>query len=571
MSKPESNRIDAETTNSPSRGAGARWTTASQWFSNLNRPPRQLSRRALLAVIGLGLLAPAASRAQYIYTPTGNQNGNWNVAARWTGGPSGTFPNAIDATATFNLPASTAPSGNYNVQLSNTAGQNITVGAITVNNSASATGSLRFGANGNGTLTFQTSAGPATYTENAASPTDSTFNSVIFAPVTFASDTVITQNHNLTNNSGTQFSSSGNSPGGVTAASNITLTKEGQGNVEFGVAPTAPGAGFQGSVIVNNGAVRQTDNVFANAAAVTVNNGGQFQLGSSTITNWALGTGAILTLNGSGKAAGSAAPEGALRFQNNAATASFDSAVQLATTSSVFVNANLAPTPPNPVTYGHLTLSQSVSGQGGLVKDGPGILTLSQGNTYGSDGTITEVKAGTLLVENATGSATGANGVQIDAGAALGGSGIISGPVTSLGGILSPGSSPGTLTIGSLILDAASTLAYELDTPGIVGSGVNDLTVVNGDLILAGTLNVLPLGGFGAGTYRLFDYTGALSNSGLVINGLPTNLVGALDTSLAGQVNLTVTAVPEPASIVLVLVGGLGIAIARGVGRRSSK
>ncbi len=521
-------------------------------------------RNSVLTALAAGLLGASTANAQFIYVPTNNQSGNWNASARWTGGPEGTFPNAIDATATFNLPASTAPAGNYNVQLSNTPGQLITVGAITVNNSALTTGTLRFGANGNGSLIFQSSSGPATYTENAATPIDSTFNSVIFAPVTFASDTVITQNHNLLNNGGTTFNSSNNSPGGTTAASNITVTKEGLGNIEFNVAPTAPATGFEGTLVVNAGGVRITDNVFANAAAVKVNAGGQFQLGSAVLTNWSLAPGAVLTLNGTGKDVSTVNPSGALRFQNNSGTASFDNAVTLESDSTIFVNANLAPTPPNPITYGKLTLSQVVSGAGGLVKEGAGILALAQGNTYGGNTTVND---GTLLATNTTGSATGAGSVTVNALGALGGSGFIAGPVTFVGGgILAPGASPETLHTGSLTLDALTNLNYELATAGVVGSGVNDLTQVTGDLTLDGTLNITDFGGFGLGVYRLFDYTGQLIDNGLSIGTAPTGFSYAIDTSIASQVNLTVTAVPEPTTLAM---AGMGLGILGLVWRRN--
>lgn len=518
----------------------------------------RLLRHSRLTIPAALAILPSIAQAQYTWVPTGNQQGQWTASARWTGGPAGTFPNAADATATFNLPLSTAPSGNYNVQVSNTAGSAVTVGTVTINNSVGATGGLRFGANGNGTITFQSTNGPAQLIDNPAAPDDSAFNTTFFAPVIFASDTVITNNHNVAANASLQFDTSNNSPGGITAAPGITLTKEGLGNVEFNVAPAGPGEGFQGAVVVNNGAVRVTSNVFANASAVTVNSGGQYQLASSSLPNWALGAGAVLTLNGSGKSGG-ANPEGALRYQNGVSSGSFDSPVALASTSAVFVNAALEPTPPNPVTYGKLTLSQEVSGPGGLVKNGSGILDLTFANTYGGEENGTHVVAGTLLANNTTGSATGTGAVLVDAGAKLGGSGFIAGTVTSVGGILSPGNSAGTLTLGGLILDALSTLDYELDSV----AGPNDLIEVNGDLTLAGTLNVLPQGGFGVGVYRLFNYTGSFTDGPLTIAGLPTNLVGVIDTSIAGQVNLAVAAVPEPGTIVLGLIGGLGVVAAR--------
>jgi fibronectin-binding autotransporter adhesin len=222
------------------------------------------------------------------------------------------------------------------------------------------------------------------------------------------------------------------------------------------------------------------------------------------------------------------------------------------------VNADLAPTPPDPVTQSHLNLAGEVSGEGGLQKIGGGYLELSAANTYGG-GTV--VDAGVLVVSNTSGSATGSGTVVVNAGGTLGGSGSIAGSVSVVDGILAPGSSPGTLNVGGLSLSSASLLNYELDTPGVVGSGVNDLIVVGGDLTLDGTLAVSPLAGFGIGTYRLFDYTGSLSNLGLDLAGVPAEFLAAIDLSVPGQVNLSVNAVPEPSSVVLAVIGVVGIAV----------
>jgi autotransporter-associated beta strand protein len=526
---------------------------------------RRATVAALLAVAAIGVAAPQVASAQYTWSGAAAQSGNWTATARWTGGPAGTYPNTSSATATFNLPLSTAPSGVYNVQISNVAGSAVTTKGITVNNYSGVndTENLRFGANGNGTLTFQSADGPAFYTENAAA-TDSTGLTKIAAPTTFASDIVFTQNHAITSNTGTAFTSTNNSPGGVTAPVGVTFTKEGPGNVQFEVAPAGPGTGFQGAVVVNNGAVREEANVFANASSVTVNSGGQFQLGSSTVTNWSLAPGAVLGLSGPGKAAGTANPDGALRFQNNAATASFDNPVSLNGDSAIFVNANLAPVAPAPVTYAHFTLANTVSGNGGLIKTGPGILDLTQANSYGG---ATTVNAGTLLANNTSGSATSGGPVTVNVGATLGGSGFISGDVTFVGGALAPGNSPGLLTLGNTSFDGASSINYQLDVPNVINGLVNDLTQVNGNLVLDGTLNITALGGFGVGTYRLFNYTGSLTDNGLALGIVPAGFLGLIDTSLPNEVDLVISQVPEPATWVLASVGMVGVAFAARRGR----
>jgi fibronectin-binding autotransporter adhesin len=81
---------------------------------------------------------------------------------------------------------------------------------------------------------------------------------------------------------------------------------------------------------------------------------------------------------------------------------------------------------------------------------------------------------------------------------------------------------------------------YELDTPGIVGGGVNDLIEVNGNVTLDGTLNVSALSGFGIGKYRLMNYTGSLFNNGIDFGTMPATYAYQLQTAIAGRVSLLV-------------------------------
>ena len=99
---------------------------------------------------------------------------------------------------------------------------------------------------------------------------------------------------------------------------------------------------------------------------------------------------------------------------------------------------------------------------------------------------------------------------------------------------------PGTLSVGSLLLNIGSNLNFDLGTPNVVGSGVNDLLQVAGSLTLDGNLNIADAGGFGFGSYRLINYGGALTNNGLILGTVPAGFTGDLtvQTSVAGQVNL---------------------------------
>lgn len=183
---------------------------------------------------------------------------------------------------------------------------------------------------------------------------------------------------------------------------------------------------------------------------------------------------------------------------------------------------------------------------GGISKAGGGKLVLSGNNTYTGG---TSVTAGILQIDNASGSGTGSNFVNITAGGTLAGIGTITGPTTIDGtSALSPGDSPGTLHTAALALANTSSLLFDLGTAGVVDSGVNDLVAVNGNLTLDGVLTMNPQAGFGFGSYTIFTYTGTLTDNGVTVNPVG-GFTGTVDTSTPGVVLLNV--VPEP--------GGLGI------------
>ncbi len=132
------------------------------------------------------------------------------------------------------------------------------------------------------------------------------------------------------------------------------------------------------------------------------------------------------------------------------------------------------------------TLSGVFSGSGGVSKIGTGAIVLTNTNTYGGD---TFVDAGSLIVDGSIASSS----TTVNPNGLLGGVGTIGGNVIS-DGIVSPGDSPGTLTInGNYSQNSIGTLRIEV--AGLPG-GQHDLLFVGGSATLDGTLQVLRLNNF---------------------------------------------------------------------------
>ncbi|EMF0716275.1 autotransporter-associated beta strand repeat-containing protein [Citrobacter freundii] len=288
-----------------------------------------------------------------------------------------------------------------------------------------------------------------------------------------------------------------------------------------------------------NGGTLASTATFASGRAVDLNGAGAFDVASATtltMNGVVSGAGRLtkantgtLVLSGANTwTGGTTISGGTLQIGNGGTSGSFG-------TGNVTNNGTLAFNRSDVNSYNNV-----ISGTGAVVQSGSGSTTLSANNTYTG---ATTVSAGTLYVNGNQSSATGLT--TVSSGATLGGNGTIGGSVTVAdGGTLTPGASAdaaGTLTIrGNLALSSGAVLNYNLGQAGTVGGSLNDLTVVNGNLTLAGTLNVTTSTGgtFDAGVYRIISYAGSLTNNGMVLGALPAGANATLQTSVAGQVNL---------------------------------
>lgn len=317
-------------------------------------------------------------------------------------------------------------------------------------------------------------------------------------------------------------------------------TTDGSGNVLNIRHANALGSTVGTTTVTANNALQIQGNITTAAEALS--------LSGSGVAN----SGALRNISGNNTYSGAITLGSAARIQSDAGTLTLDVAAGNAISAT-----NLG------VTFagaGHIEINDSVNlGSGGLEKTGNGTLTLAAGVTHSYTG-ATNITQGKLVLN---GNISSSLLTSVGDTATLGGSGSTGDLSILNGGTLAPGNSVGSLTIdGDLGLHATSILAFELNPANMtVGANLNDLVSVAGNLTLDGLLSLSATSGdFSAvtgGSWRLFDYSGTLTNNLLTLNSMPSLASGyswSLDTATPGQVNLAV--VPEPRAALL---GGLGM------------
>ncbi len=221
----------------------------------------------------------------------------------------------------------------------------------------------------------------------------------------------------------------------------------------------------------------------------------------------------------------------------------------------------------------------NVSAASGVNLTNAGAINIGTGSTVTVGNPLTNAAGGTI-VDDGTLSMTTSN-LTLSAGT-LSGAGQVTftgaGKLVNSGGIVSPGNSPGTLSVsggggyqqsgtGSLFLELAGT-----------GAGQFDVLSVTGAAALGGTLDLQQIAGFTAAAGQSFDIltaSGGITGSFTTIN--PGNInpgiqpvFSLVSGGTVGRLSFQV-AVPEPGSLTLLGLGGIFlIGLRRRVNRASA-
>jgi autotransporter-associated beta strand protein len=250
-----------------------------------------------------------------------------------------------------------------------------------------------------------------------------------------------------------------------------TLDASGSGALVFSSALTATGAG-------------------AKTLTLTGTNTADNRIGGAIVNNSGANT-TSLTKDGTGKWVLSGAntytgattiSAGTLQIGSGGSTGSLSTSSALNNNGTLVFNRN------NAITQG-TDFASVIAGNGNVIQNGSGTLTLTGSNTYTGG---TTVSAGTLLVNTGASIATStsivnggllrvngtAGSVTVNGGGSLGGSGTVGALTLGSGGLLNPGNSPGTLTAASAIVLGGSTYNWQISAlEGTAGTNWDLLSV----------------------------------------------------------------------------------------------
>ncbi len=345
------------------------------------------------------------------------------------------------------------------------------------------------------------------------------------------------------------------------------LTVESGTNLGNALVVSSNNQGTSNATVIQNGGT-------VTAGSVQINNGSSSNSADQGVGLYELNGGTLVTGSIGGQNGGAA--YGTSTFDFNGGTLQASAAntgfMQGLTTANVQAGGAIINTNSFNDTISQALLHDATLGStpdGGLTKNGAGTLTLNAVDTYTgataiASGTLALSATGTIANSSAIDVQSGATfdvsaktaGFTLGAGQTLEGVGTVStgGHALTLDGTVAPGDAAmGTLTIDpAAIVDFAAGSDLTINAVG----AANDLLAVDGNLNLSGagdTLNFI--GTPTAGSYTIVTYTGTLT--GTFTN---TSLQGyVVNYGTGSNSAITLSRVPEPATLGLLALGGLGI------------
>ncbi|HEX4638747.1 MAG TPA: hypothetical protein VH170_04610 [Chthoniobacterales bacterium] len=401
--------------------------------------------------------------------------------------------------------------------------------------------------------TVTISGSPLEFVSNGATTPTMTFNATgtVKPVVTITNDIVLTNNLTLTATTNGTLSGTISGAGSLNKLGTSTLTLSGpntfSGGVIWGSATTQSSAGL---LSIGSSSVGGPGNITSGP------------LGTGTLTvrnNGAASTSFIQSTDSTTRTISNAILFGGTGINFNTGGTGdliFDGTMNLASGGRTF-NINNTNT----------TFSNTISGVAGgtLTKGGTGTLILSKatGNTYTAG---TSLSAGSINVQNTSGSATGSGAFNFTNAAATtatllsgaGTTGIITGLVTTANtdSTITPGGvgTVGALTLsGGLTATSGATFKFDLGATNnsdliSLSSGVFTAPTASNSGLLKISFGALSGVQSGA-TYKLFSYgsqTNLDAGDFSVINS--PAFAGAMFTVTGSEVDVTFTAVPEPST-----------------------
>jgi autotransporter-associated beta strand protein len=221
----------------------------------------------------------------------------------------------------------------------------------------------------------------------------------------------------------------------------------------------------------------------------------------------------------------------------------------------------------------NVTFNSAISGPGGLCKSGNGSLTLNAASTF--SGSTTNL-AGLLMANNSSGTANGSGALLINAGATLGGTGIVSGPV-SIFGVIAPGNSIGTLTVtNGLTFTNGGSYNWTLAANSTNSPGTNfDQIVLSGGSLILNSNSPLVISFTNSATapatnnafwqsprsWKIISLTGTATNVGLAAFSSISNntfTAGKFVSSADAQGNVFLNFLPTPPPVISSSLPGAG-------------